>query len=45
VQSVKELEAEFGRLEAGDTLRIVVRREDQLVTFEMKVPRKQQPEK
>jgi len=45
VQSVKELASAFGRLEAGDTLRLVVRREDQLVTFQMKVPRKQQPEK
>jgi len=43
VQSVKELATAFGRLEAGDTLRLVVRREDQLLTFEMKVPRKSQP--
>lgn len=40
VQSVKELNSAFGRLEAGDTLRLVVRRNDQLLTFEMKVPRK-----
>lgn len=43
IQSVKELTAAFGRLEAGDVLRLVVRREDQLLTFEMKVPRKPQP--
>ena len=43
VQSVKELATAFGRLEAGDTLRLVVRRDDQLLTFEMKVPRKPQP--
>jgi serine protease Do len=45
VQSVKEQATAFGRLEAGDTLRLVVRREDQLLTFEMKVPRKAQPTK
>ena len=45
VQSVKELAIAFGRHEAGDTLRLVVRLEDQLLTFEMKVPRKLQPEK
>jgi hypothetical protein len=32
-------------MEAGDVLRLVVRREDQLLTFEMKVPRKPQPNK
>lgn len=41
VQSVKELLTAFGRLEAGDTLRLVVRRNDQLQTFELKVPRKE----
>ena len=40
VQSVKELATAFGRLEAGDVLRLVVRRNDQLLTFEMRVPRK-----
>lgn len=44
VQSVKELAAAFGRLEAGDPLRLVVRRDDQLLTFEMRVPRKEKPE-
>jgi serine protease Do len=45
VQSVKELATALGRMEAGDVLRLVVRREDQLLTFEMKVPRKPQPVK
>jgi len=44
VQSVRDLSAAFGRLEAGDTLRLVVRRDDQLLTFEMRVPRKVQPQ-
>jgi len=30
-------------LEAGDELRLVVRRGDELLTFEMQVPRKSQP--
>ncbi|MDA0282562.1 MAG: trypsin-like peptidase domain-containing protein [Planctomycetota bacterium] len=45
VQSVRELSAAFGRLEAGDVLRLVVRRDDQLLTFEMPVPRKSPPVK
>lgn len=45
VQSVKELATALGRMEAGDVLRLVVRREDQLLTFELKVPRKPQPTK
>ena len=43
VQSVRDLVAAFGRLEAGDVLRLVVRRDDQLLTFEMRVPRKALP--
>lgn len=40
IQSVAALQDEFGRLEAGDTVRVVVRREDQLQSIEMLVPRK-----
>jgi len=40
VQSVREMKAALGRLEAGDTLRLVVRRGDNLETFEFPVPRK-----
>lgn len=43
VQSVKELATAFGRLEAGDQLRLVIRRNDQLLTFEIPVPRKERP--
>lgn len=43
VQSVRQLAAAIGRLEAGDVLRLVVRRGDQLLTFEMQVPRKSRP--
>lgn len=40
VQSVSALQDELGQLEAGDTLRLVVRRDDQLMSFELLVPRK-----
>lgn len=39
VQSVRELKSALGRLEAGDTLRLVIRRNDQLESVEMRVPR------
>ncbi len=41
VHSVRSLRGELGRLEAGDSLRIVVRRGDELVTVEMPVRRKE----
>ena len=44
VQSCKLLKEDLGRLEANDTLKLVVRRGDQLVTVEMTVPRKQDGE-
>ncbi|MBI1311315.1 PDZ domain-containing protein [bacterium] len=40
VQSIREMKAAIGRLEAGDTLRLTIRREDQLKTFEFRVPKK-----
>lgn len=40
VPSLKMFKERLGRLEAGDTLRIVLRRDDRLVTVEMPVPRK-----
>lgn len=40
MQSVRMVKDELGRLEAGDTLKLVVRRGDQLVTFEIPVPKK-----
>lgn len=40
IQSVSELQDELGRQQAGDTLRVVVRRRDQLETFEILMPRK-----
>ena len=40
IPSCRVLEEEFGRLEPGDTLRLVVRRGDRLQTFEFPVPRK-----
>lgn len=40
VQSVRALREEFGRLESGGQLRLVVRRGDRLVTVELPVPRK-----
>ena len=40
IQSVRMLKEEFGRLESGGTLRLVVRRGDQLLTVELPIPRK-----
>ncbi len=40
VQSIREMKDAIGRLEAGDTLRLTIRREDQLKTFEFRVPKK-----
>jgi len=40
IQSVKELQKQLGKLEAGDTLRLVVRRGMKLVTLELKVRKK-----
>ncbi|HUQ71827.1 MAG TPA: S1C family serine protease [Planctomycetaceae bacterium] len=40
IPSCRVLEEEFGRLEPGDTLRLVVRRGEKLQTFELPVPRK-----
>lgn len=43
MQSVRMVKDELGRLEAGDTMKMVVRRGDQLVTFEIPVPKKPSP--
>ena len=43
VQSCRSLKKELGRLEAGDTLRLIVRRDNQLVSVELQVPRKPKP--
>ena len=40
VQSIREMKEVIGRLEAGDTLRLTIRRDDQLKTFEFRVPKK-----
>jgi serine protease Do len=40
VQSSRALKASLGRLEAGDTLKLVVRRKNRLETFELAVPKK-----
>lgn len=40
VQSAKELKKALGALESGDTLQLVVRRKNLLVTVEMPVPKK-----
>lgn len=40
IQSCKDLEGRLGALEAGDPLQLIVRRNDQLVPFELIVPRK-----
>jgi serine protease Do len=45
VQSLKVLKSQLGKLEAGDTLRLVVRRGNKLVTMEMAVPKKAVKEK
>ena len=42
VQSCRALKDELGRLESGDQLKLVVRRDDNLVTFTIKVPRKEE---
>jgi serine protease Do len=39
VTSNRLLREEIGRLEAGDTLKLIVRRDDRLVTVELPVPR------
>lgn len=38
IKSCKTLETELGKLEAGDSLRLVVRRNNQLVSIEIQVP-------
>jgi len=43
IHSCRSLKKELGRLEAGDTLRLIVRRENQLVSVELAVPRKLKP--
>ena len=43
VVSIRTLKETLGKLEAGDTLRVIVRRDNSLVTVELKVPRKEQP--
>ncbi|MEO1994496.1 MAG: trypsin-like peptidase domain-containing protein, partial [Planctomycetaceae bacterium] len=43
VHSCRSLTKELGRLEAGDTLRLIVRRDNQLVSVELAVPRKLKP--
>ncbi|MHC4875725.1 MAG: S1C family serine protease [Planctomycetota bacterium] len=40
VQSIREMKDAIGRIEAGDTLRLTIRRDDQLKTFEFRVPKK-----
>lgn len=40
IQSCRMLRREIGRLEAGDTLRLILRRENQLLNVELAVPRK-----
>ena len=40
IQSIRQMKDSLGRLEAGDQLRIVVQRGDQLETVEFAVPRK-----
>ncbi|MFK7777417.1 MAG: S1C family serine protease [Gimesia sp.] len=38
INSCKTLKAELGKLESGDLLRLVVRRDDQLISLELQVP-------
>jgi len=38
IKSCKTLSAELGKLEAGDLLRLVVRRDNQLISIELQVP-------
>ncbi|MCC7424052.1 MAG: serine protease [Planctomycetaceae bacterium] len=45
VQSVKNLNSQFGFLEEGDTLKVIVRRGNKLLPFEMMVPKKAQKPK
>jgi len=45
VQSCRMFKEELGRLEAGDTLKLVLRRESLLVPVELPVPRKSEPPK
>ncbi|MGE3315638.1 MAG: S1C family serine protease [Planctomycetaceae bacterium] len=40
IQSSRAFKSALGRLEAGDTLKLVVRRKNRLETFELTVPRK-----
>lgn len=40
VQSIREMKVSIGRLEAGDALRLTIRRGDQLKTFEFRAPKK-----
>jgi len=42
VQSARALQGALGRLEAGDTVRLVVRRNNRLESFELVVPRKKE---
>lgn len=43
IQSVRMLREELGRLESGGTVRLVVRRGDQLITVELPIPHKEIP--
>ena len=40
VQSCRTLKEQLGKLEAGDTLRLIVRRDNRLVTVELPVEKK-----
>jgi serine protease Do len=40
MQSIRQMKLALGRLQAGDRLRIVVRRGEELLTIELPVPRK-----
>jgi len=40
MQSIRQMKLALGRLQAGDRLRIVVRRGEELITIELAVPRK-----
>lgn len=44
VVSIRTLKETLGKLESGDTLRLIVRRDNTLVNVELKVPKKEQPE-
>ena len=44
IQSIKTLNAELGKLEAGDVLRLIVRRGDKLISVELPVERKRKKE-